>query len=216
MAGDHVTQDDAIKNRRRSLSRLAPAALVTITLGAVGSGVWELFLSRIVTGFFRGLLTLLGRFFRGYLDHLYSEVGGGTEDAFAFLPFMYIVSISIVISWACLYLIFRIRRMRQSDGSTDQSRHSKRKIGLAVTMVIFNTISYGAFAFEIMYTRAAGLFIEHSIDVLAPKISEQERLELTAAYRSVENADSYLQLYDLIRKRAVETRVDLRDFSPIR
>ena len=65
------------------------------------------------------------------------------------------------------------------------------------------------------YTYNAIIYIEKSLDILAPKISEQDRLELKAEYRYINSYKKFKSFNDKIIKISKETNTVIPEFKLI-
>ena len=66
------------------------------------------------------------------------------------------------------------------------------------------------------YTRKACIFIERSIDILAPSLDNETILKLKAEYRSIDNANKFYALEAKLRLLEKEKHVKLPKFTVIR
>jgi hypothetical protein len=67
-----------------------------------------------------------------------------------------------------------------------------------------------------LYTRQAIVFVDRSIEILAPTIPPDKVLQLRARYRAVENAQMFYDLHDKLTTIAKEKNITLPQFSVIK
>lgn len=65
------------------------------------------------------------------------------------------------------------------------------------------------------YTSTAVVYLERSIEILAPHVGSSEHLRLRAAYRSVASREQFLQLHQQLTNYAKTQNVVLPAFSPL-
>ena len=63
------------------------------------------------------------------------------------------------------------------------------------------------------YTYNLIIYIEKSIDIVAPKINEQQRLELKANYRLIDNYEKFESFNQKLNDIANEKNIDLPPFK---
>ena len=92
-----------------------------------------------------------------------------------------------------------------------------RKIALLVLIPssLFITGAYAELGFRAFYIMDATLFVEQSIDILAPRISPAQVLELRAQYRSIDNAAKFYELEDSLRTFSQQSGATLTEFQSI-
>lgn len=65
------------------------------------------------------------------------------------------------------------------------------------------------------YTSDAIVFVERSIEILAPHIEHESILKLRASYRAVSNRSQFVALHEELRSHAKAKNVELPTFSPL-
>lgn len=83
----------------------AIGVLITILLGAIGSGLWERVLSGIVDRFSHFLLSLLASLFHGYVDFLHNGIGNGIGERLILLPYLIFTSLLLISPWVIFGLL---------------------------------------------------------------------------------------------------------------
>ena len=69
--------------------------------------------------------------------------------------------------------------------------------------------------YTVKYTNDAVVFIERSIDILAPAISGEKVLILKSNYRSIDNRNKFLSLINELEALEMKTNKMLPEFRPI-
>lgn len=214
------------------LVRSLAAVMATIFLGAIGSGLWAGVLSPFVDVLTRTSLSLISSVFHGYLDHVYGSVSHNPAAQLAALPLILIVVVVIFISWAApLAITSRLKRIQKEIESPNAEneetptkgvlleevkklRRSAARVWVPAALII--TVMYSEELFVTFHGIRAALFIERSIEIIAPHVDEQERLKLRARFRSVEGASDFYELEDRLRAIAREHSAKLPDFESVR
>ena len=101
------------------------AASVTILLGAIGSGLWELILARLFEAIANAFLTTLSRVFHGYVDILHRNIGKGPSGQLEVSPYVMRTIVFVSVPWIAFFYfmssirILRRRIVRADDGQQD-------------------------------------------------------------------------------------------------
>ena len=204
--------------------------IATIILGAIGSGLWEIFLAPIFNWFSDLFLRLLSSIFDGYVNSIYGEVGKIPIEKPGLLPFANIVVWVILLPWIFIYLLYWKTNLLKSKIENPKSSQDlspkellirlkkirSRIFWFLIPMAILATLSYSHVLFETTHALKTAIFIERSIEIIAPSIGENQRLQLRADYRAIDNAEKFYILYDKLHELANAHSVDLPEYSPIR
>jgi len=206
---------------------------VTVFLGALGSGLWETVVSPVFTFAGRQLIQLLSQISQAYSDSLHSRIGLDGVQSLGRLPHSLAFFASILAPWS-LYLASDLLVTRASrhlpagnESATKVSLEDiqgqlKKTHDLSVHLRRFCfwfAILCGLFSFhasnQASYSYTASRYVERAIDILAPSLTEVERLTFRAKYRAVETADDFARLYDALNSSAAKHDVKLPKFTPI-
>lgn len=106
--------------------------------------------------------------------------------------------------------------VRTVEAATDVAKMLKiyaygYSVGILILLIVIGAISAGD-----AYTRGAGVFVERSIEILAPNIPPDKHLQLRARYRSVDTPQKFYDLHDELQTLAKEKSVTLPKFSVIK
>ncbi|MEM9554504.1 MAG: hypothetical protein AAGC60_09605 [Acidobacteriota bacterium] len=214
------------KEPKNALYKLALAGLTAIFLGAVGSGIWDLLLADIVTWLFGALGTAVGKVFGTYFDFLYARVGRGLWGELSLLPFL-LLTFGILAAnvGGFIYFIFLTRFRRKMRTGMAKSPVTTMSIlaffshgfgfWIIISVVIFNTLIYSHDILRTVYRIKAVVWVERSIEILRPHVDHSKFLELRAAYRSIDSAESFYRLHRDLEYVSSEVDVKLPEFEPI-
>ncbi len=208
---------------RSSIGKIAAYVVVSIFLGAVGSGLWERCLKPAADWAIRGLLSGSTWLSRRYVDHLYSEVGYGFHEHAAarlFLGFkLAIVFFNIA---GLLYAIWLRRRfVTGTESSVAPVARLSQTVGipavmwLLAAMCCLNILLYGENAFADSYQQGTAIWIERSFEIVRPHIPEPRFYQLRAQYRACDDAESFFKLWRSLVETAREAKVSLPVWEPI-
>jgi hypothetical protein len=230
---DRTQNEDPSGNTLRRRIRTIGIALV---LGAIGSGLWEVLLRPACVATGNGLLTLLSRTANGYVDALHEPIANGHAGHEALHVFT-IGSMLLLSSYWLAVIVLRSmmdrlvhkveeRPMPQSLGSrllagsgalpVRARRLRRRSTVVMVVLASLTSVLVLEGVFRAMYEWRAVTFVERSLDILAPKMAESERLRLRAQYRSIGSAGDFYALEDALRGEATKQSVTLPEFGSVR
>lgn len=207
--------------------RISLGILATITLGAIGSGVWEFLRSPVISIF--GTISIgLDRLSGTYLDSLHEGIGNANRTSILYPLAMSFFFLVVIANASGVLLFVKIRRLMLDTNTNtpptpQKIPHSRvsalvrsRRFFVGMVLVcLFNIFAYSNDLFAYNYRLGAVTWTERSIEILRPKLSEQEFLELRAAYRSVEDSKSFYALRASIIGFAVKNHITLPKFRAI-
>ena len=176
--------------------------LSIIFIGTFGSGLWDVLIKDIVYGIGEIFFRLMTVAYSGYVDALYKKVGA-QFDAFLYIPSIFIFTI-IIFSPFFIYLLLRclyrkIDRLNASKGNDTSSFDekifkifvTKRKIVYAVAIGSFVILSLFYIDIFIKWysTNAAVRYVEQSMEIIRPALSEEKYVEMRSKFRQIDNAE---------------------------
>ena len=148
------------------------------------------------------------------------------------LPYFLILLFLIFSPWVAFgLLLIRVRRLfnrlrnpgekenhkTTPDALAKELRSIQRRVLLIfLPIILISTIIYSQEFFQTVHSRKAALFIDRSIEIVSPYISDSRRLELRAEFRAIENAKEFYRLQDKLRQIAEEHAIKLPAFESIR
>jgi len=198
----------------------------TILLGAIGSGLWDWVLSDLLSWIGNTIVTLFSSLSHSYRDTLYKYINKGPLYPLIEQPFLFwFMAIVVVMFIAFMRPYMRFKSIKEklsgADKETGESTDDKiekisrllnrRLLPLIGILVVFILLQ----AWQAMYQHKAALFIETSIEILAPYISTNEVLVLKSKYRQIDNSNKYYELVEILNKHASNSQILLSDFDPI-
>lgn len=205
---------------------------VVIFLGALGSGLWELFLKRFLIYLADLFVSVMEFFYKGYADSLYQEVGHGSPTLLAYFPGIMILIAVVISSWLVLLMLnFILKRHELSAGNGDKEKlsndlekivrfggwlanHRKLVMTLFSICFIFTSFAYLQMLVSSTYNLLVVTYSERALDIIRPNISDSEFYKLKSEYRQVDSRATYEIFYDDLQNQAKVTNTSLPKFSP--
>ncbi len=207
------------------------SVLALIFLGAIGSGLWDLFFFPLLNRISDFSLSLIVSLFHSYVDIIYKDVSRNPSDNFALVTYMFFIVTAILGPLFILPLsLYRLRYLRRKIKALDEEDTDKSTpeallvridrvrsfLKLLVPLILFVSISYALQFFQTIHSVNASLFIERSIEIVSPNIDDGECLELRAEFRAIEKAKDFYHIEDRLRKIAMQHSIKLPKFESIR
>ena len=209
------------------------AFLGIIFLGAIGSGLWDIFLYDVFSFIVNIFLKTFSVLFNGYVDFLHKPIGKGiARDYFGELPFLLLVTTICISPWLSYFILMKLLRKREISITSENNdnevlltktelltkikRMKKKLTYFLIPFGIFISLSYTLWGFEAFYVTRAIQFSERAIDILSPYISNEDILMLRSKYRSVDNADKFYEFENMIKKMAEERKITIPEFNSIK
>ena len=201
---------------------------VAILLGAIGSGVWELFLKDVLHYFGTLLLKCWALHFSA--ESLYKNIGIGKFDYYGLVPFVILSAFLIVFPWMMALQICRSLNSikdKMSGKKSDVDNNTEKKIiwmvkyknyviAYSMIMALLSLIIYSSIFYRAIYREDAVTWVERSIDILAPYVGQDNAIKLRSEYRSVDNAQKFYSLENSLKEQATKHGVVLPEFKSIR
>ncbi|MFA4919633.1 MAG: hypothetical protein WC581_10330 [Thermodesulfovibrionales bacterium] len=209
------------------------AALGTIFLGAIGSGLWERFLGPFSDRLILFIVDLFSSISNSYLNSLYRKIGYGNKEIFSYQVYSIIMPLYSVTPWVLILCL--LRTMKKLGSKLERKKEDKEEIenldkfkkdsleklkrlkkivyfGLFPVLLLSSLITISQFMRNLFEYKAV-VYVERSIEMVAPKISGQQYLELRALYRAVDTKEKFLLLQQELIKYSKANGVNLPDFK---
>ena len=200
--------------------------IAIIFIGALGSGLWDLFLKDSL--FYLGgvFVNLISTIYDGYFDYLYSGVGKQT-NFLTMIPGILIFLIIIFIPWIVNVKFIGLFRVLNSDLDENKKEllqskdlfynfivynHKKFRI---VIVSIFSLISilYISILIAAISTNKAVRVVKQNLEITRPYISENEYFHLVSKFRLVDNQAKLQNLLNEIEESTSKLEVELPEYS---
>lgn len=190
-----------VKNNKSFLKSIT-SLLGLLLIGAIGSGLWEIFLKDLLYNIGNIFVDGISFFYSDYVNSLYENVGKD-GSVFAILPGL--VLITLIIGFPLLVLTFLIFIYRKTIKKGDEInievktpklisyilKSRKALIAIAILMSIYNSITYTNLFIREVTTLRARNYIERTSEIIRPNMTEEEFLKLRSKYRQIDNKEKF-------------------------
>ena len=195
-------------------SRWLWTALITVSLGAVGSGFWELFIKPIlpkIAEVFLYIATLGLDFLR---DAMYLDVAKGAYERASLSVLGAVTGIFIGMILTTSFFVLFSRKMGSVKPQTYRMIIDNNKI--RVLYVCAGWILIGFFQINharLTYIIQAVSHIEQMQAIVLPYISNEQRILIKSKIASIHSRSDYKHVDDTIRHTLKENNVEAPDFD---
>lgn len=190
--------------------------LGTIFLGAIGSGLWERFLSGFVDSLVGLSIELVSSIFKSYKDGIYETASLGFHETHSLQLLLFV---NILLPIAYIRLLQRHPENRKEEGEIDKKIGSFIKGRYGYTLIKILTLSVMIscliIASKLSYTNRVVTYSTRSLDIVKPYIPESEYDTLVSYYYQVRNADDYSHFNEKIKKIAKDNSLRLPENAPL-
>jgi hypothetical protein len=190
------------ENNNKSLLKKFISLLGLLLIGAIGSGLWDIFLKDLLYNIGNIFVDGVSFFYSDYINSLYENIGKNAS-VFDILPGVVIITLFIGLSFFFLiFMMFIYRKaikgdddINKSNKATKPSSYSlkSRKILIIIAILIslYNSITYTNLLIKEMTTLRARNYIERTSEIIHPNITEEEYLKLRSSYRQIDNKEKF-------------------------
>ena len=201
---------------KKVIGKYAGTAVLTIVLGAVGSGVWERVIAPGYDATYRFIVNAFGGILTSYKDSIYQSASRGFNDSHsAGAYFMGAIAASLS---ALIFLQIRHSSRGYNAGVNDASLTSK--IGLIGDWILLIIVSSMVLAIALSLARATTIdkttiYSIRSVEILRPYIGEQKYELLLSQFYQVRTSADFYAFHTEVEQQAAATKVKLPEFTPI-
>jgi len=207
-------------NSRGNFARFFNALVGAIFVAIIANALWEFLLRDAIYSGYIKAASSVGEVFHSYLDSLYKGIGNPSWYRLVAIPFVLVICTIVFVNFYGIYraIKVRVRAKALSGGPVKSYRDPSfldRRFWAMSAMFVFNIVCYSELALSTTYRAAASIWVDQSIEIIHPYITEQEFLILRSRYRSISEANDFYLLYGAIRKYETEKKIKLFEFEPI-
>lgn len=194
--------------------------LGTILLGAIGSGLWERFLSRWVDKLVELSIQLVDLIFTTYTDSIYADAALGFHENYSLQIYILIFALMPILYYGLIrrHPIERKKRQERREqghkGATDFLRSDMGLIflyALTVTITMYSLF----FLANISYTNRVITFSLRSIDIVAPHVEPEKTIEMKSNFYQIKNTGNFDDFYSEITEMAQRHSLQLPEFNKL-
>ncbi len=182
----------------------------TIFLGAIGSGLWERFLSPLADSLVILSVEFVNTIFKSYKDGIYETASLGFHESYSLMLFVIYV---MVLPFLYLRLLKTHPATKNESSEYDKKlggflRSEKGYIFLLILTVTVTISSLFIFT-KIIYTNQVITYSMRSLDIVKPYIPSEEHNKLVSTFYQVRNTDDFHKFNKIIQEIAEKNSLRL-------
>lgn len=195
----------------KTILKVIVGIIVTIVLGAIGSGVWERILSPALDWIYRFSVGLISKVSIDYKNNIYEAAEMGFHEDFSFRLFLIT---TLLLSLALLLYVNskfgKLPLILKNIINENSSISLMAKI-IGLSFVLFTM--YTTSRHEAVHNIKSYSLV--SMDVLRPYVGEDGYVQLKSDYLQIRTAEEFYRFNEAIIKYSKKHIVKLPKFEPI-
>ncbi|MFV8462070.1 hypothetical protein ACNO7T_13030 [Vibrio campbellii] len=204
-----------VKENKTQNSKLLSLGSI-IFLGALGSGLWDLFLKDLFNKGLRFVISIADYLFSGFADSLYSSVGKGVVPLLDILFTIFMILAIIVTPWFLTYLVCSGRSKVQVTRREKPNRDiHKFRIVYYIVMSSTITMVYGHTLISGLNNFKTSIYTEQVLEIIRPYVEQSDYYQLRSQYRLISTRQGFQDLYFKINEIAYHSSLTLPKFEPL-
>lgn len=192
----------------RNIKKWVLGVIGTVLLGAIGSGIWDWVLSDLFSWLGSTFISFASSLSQTFVDSLYKYVWRGQN--FPYLREVYILTFLIYIMLPFM-LGFFSRRSRLRNTTT--TNKEKPKIYVLIIMICSIAVMMTIKIWQTSFTERVASTLQANTLILAPYITNVERMELNARFATVDSESTAIELKNTLESLSVKHKIKLHDMS---
>lgn len=180
--------------------------LITLVLGAIGSGLWEVAFKPSLSLAGDGILYLTTLGMKSLHDGIYVEVAKGQYERTALQILSAIVGVVIGVMLAVI-TIGGLKR-KSTDSSIEAKKGFLRKLFLLFCCVLLLFSTY-----RTSYIVRAAAHFDQMMTICGPHLSESERLRLRSKFAQIRSKEQYVDLLSQLEQIAKTNQLVVPELS---
>ena len=197
--------------------RWALAIVGTVILGAVGSGLWDLIFKPIVPKLIDLVLTISTLGLAGLRDGIYVDVAYGSYERASLFVAGVVTGFFCGLAAFAIYLIKRLandNEARPVDSTTIMEAIIKSRISntIMMLMLLLFTVYAVINGASMSYIIQASNYIEQLQNVVAPVITEDQRLQFRSDAAQIESREDFKRIVDELYRIAQKNGLHVHQF----
>ncbi|XQU09212.1 hypothetical protein P4544_05400 [Halomonas sp. LY9] len=194
--------------KKKYLSWMLSAAGI-VTLGAIGSGVWQIVGQPIVNAIVEFSVNTINIFFSSYKDSIYAMASFGFHERASNNLFILVMMLMLFIPF---FLSVR-KRFHSNSGSVAFLFSVIRTLRILNLAILVSLVIY--LVTQSSYVNRVIIYVDTSLDRLAPYESQEKIIELRAKFREVQTTSDYHSLYSEIEGLILDNGLESRSQPPL-
>lgn len=209
-----TTTTDEI-NKKKTLSsylKWLGGIIGAIFLGALGSGLWEKFLSPALLWLFEKVSSLSRHISSSFMDSVYQEISNGFHEFYSVQTYTFIFIIIATGYVALLFLYIKIQKKKKEQPKTKQTSPKKLKMYKITFWVCFivgivlSTLNIS----EATYVNITTTKTLSNIEIISAVIEDKEYKMLKSEFHSMMSENDFLKLQEKIAEIAEKNNLRLK------
>lgn len=201
--------------------------VVTVILGAVGSGLWEVVFSPAMSWVGRQILTLATLGLDSARDDIYREAAKGHHEKASFYIYLFVAFVLFLMPLVPLPFLLRekkeldrVEQERSLEILQERIDFLNRKMN-RLRKVAIGLLLFGSLDSSMLLVRASmGAYVNsvitdfnQNVMIVAPFISIEEERKIRSDFARMQNKQDYLKVTEALHRVAQTNRLDLPKFS---
>ncbi|MCK8135898.1 hypothetical protein [Pseudoalteromonas sp. 2CM28B] len=189
-----------------------------IILGAIGSGVWQIIGEPLVTSSLKFIIDSMDLLFSSYKDSIYIKASKGLHESSANSTYTLIILLFSTLPVA--FIAGKKLGKRSSDKAfSDIDKGDVKTLTVVKIAMVLNFVLMISLALNIVtsvsYANRIVVYVDTSLDRLAPHVEPIKVLELRARFREVKSAEDYYALYEQIESLLKVNKLESLAVEPL-
>jgi hypothetical protein len=204
-----------VSKGKSRISKTLIFVLVTVLLGAIGSGIWEKLLRRVCDSSMALVINCMSWVVGTYKDSLYDSAADGFHEGSA----LFIHSILLTIfPMAYMWILMGHPWISKSlDGKSKFGEfiRSSRGFYLIAALTIAIMASSVLAQIRVSYTNRIITYSMRSLNILVPHLADQECKQLAGSYYMIKSRADFIAFQNRLITAAKGAGVQLPKFDPL-
>ncbi len=207
-----------MNDKNNNISKKATSVFIIILLGAIGSGLWDIFLKDVFYSLGELFVNLATYLYSGYIDTLYNGVGK-SRDVLVYLPS--IVILTVIISMPLIFYVF-ILKINNKDEIKNKTlnkntiipkyiesilNNKKKRRIIIFSVSIIMSIQYTSIFITQASEAKAIRIIERRLEIIRPYVEENNYYKLWSEFRLIDNKNKLELLLSKTNKIANKNEI---------
>lgn len=187
--------------------------VATITLGAIGSGLWERMLGPSLDWLTHATVGMYASAVGSYSDSIYEKAANGFHEENSLALYGLVISL-LPLSY---YFLLRRHPTEKRDNSEPIGifMRSRRGYWVILCLTIAVTLGTAFTSLRLRHINETITFSLASFEIIRPYIGESKYIELRSRYFSMRTTAEFHSIYSEIVNVAKEHSQRLPDYSPL-
>lgn len=182
--------------------------LITLVLGALGSGLWELAFRPILSLLATGALDIVTLGLDSLRNSLYEEAARGQYERVSITVLSAVAGIMSGVTASVLVLPILMRRI-----NADRKNDSSARRFTTVLILVFVTTIALLLCQRVIYINRATNHFEQLAQIASPYQSEAERLLIRSQFAQVTTREQYTKVVGLLSVVALSNKARIPGFT---